>query len=164
MFAGIDLAAKEENPSGVCLLYGRRVRCATLHSDKEIVAWAEAARPRVAAIDAPLSLPRRGSLREVERELIARGFRVLPVKGAMRALARRGMRLGRRLARLRIRVIEAHPHSSLLAFKRAGKMVRFPSACKNEHERDAFLAALTAKAFAEGRCEPIAGRFAIPSA
>ncbi|MEM4389265.1 MAG: DUF429 domain-containing protein [Candidatus Micrarchaeia archaeon] len=163
MFAGIDLAAKEKNPSAACLL-GRRVQCATLHSDREIIAWAAAARPALIALDAPLSLPSKGSLREVERELIARGLRVFPIRGAMRALARRGMRLRRKLAALGIRVIEVHPRSSLLALRRLGQNIRFPAACRSEHERDAWLAALTAKLFAKGKCEVIGRAFALPSA
>ncbi|MEM3030742.1 MAG: DUF429 domain-containing protein [Candidatus Micrarchaeia archaeon] len=164
MFAGIDLAAKEKNPSGACLLSGRRARCATLHSDGEIIAWAAAAKPALIAVDAPLSLPRKGSMRRIERELAARGLRVLPLRGAMRALARRGMRLKKRLAGLKMHVIEVHPRSSLSAIRRAGRRVRFPAACRNEHERDAWLAALTAKLFAEGGCELIGGAFALPSA
>lgn len=91
---GIDLSASEKRFSGVCVLKGLKVRTFLLKTDDELIESAKRFRPKLIAIDAPLSLPSSSGLRHCDRELLRRGIRVFPVTfGAMRQLAERGIRL-----------------------------------------------------------------------
>ena len=158
VFAGIDLAALPKNQTGACLFDGSRFACRTLHDDDEIIAFIEENHPRVVAIDAPLTLPRgrccfddsccgTRKIRECDRMLISRGYRVFPPGFSfMKQLTLRGKSLKEKLCGYEL--IEVHPRTSM----RILGPREFPSA-HNEHERDACAAALTAFLYAEGKCE-----------
>ena len=141
-FMGIDLGSK----TGICVL-NQNCKFSTVGSDEEILAIAAREKPALIAIDAPLSLPRKGYFRWFEKKLLKRGFKLLPIKDAMLELAKRGMRLRKKL--LKFRVIEVHPTSSARILG-----ARFPELrkAKNQHERSAFYAALTAKLAHAGLC------------
>jgi predicted nuclease with RNAse H fold len=155
---GIDLAALPKNQTGACLFDGRRFACRTLYDDGEILAFIEENNPRVIAIDAPLTLPRgrccfddrccgTRKIRECDRMLISRGYRVFPPGFSfMKQLTLRGKSLKERLSGYEL--IEVHPRTSM----RILGPREFPEA-RNEHERDACAAALTAFLYAEGKCE-----------
>ena len=151
---GIDLAGWATNPSGFALLSGRKIETLLVYSDDEIIGLCMRERPSVVAIDAPLSMPKRGNLRKADALLIKRGFRVFPPTFAgMRSLTERGMRLAKKIRAKKIKVIEIHPRTSgMLLFntplrkkwvaelKRRGWQLKESA---SEHEIDAVLAALT---------------------
>jgi predicted nuclease with RNAse H fold/predicted metal-dependent hydrolase len=108
---GIDLSASERRDSGVCLMDGLKVQTFRVKRDDEIIALARKFRPKLVAIDAPLSLPLSSEgLRQCDRELLRRGIRVFPLNfGAMKQLTERGMRLKALLEPEGFKVIEVFP-------------------------------------------------------
>ena len=55
---GIDLAGKQDNPTGFCVLDQDQVTLKTLYPDKDIINDTKRINPSLIAIDAPLSLPK----------------------------------------------------------------------------------------------------------
>ncbi len=108
---GIDLSANERRDSGICLMDDLKVRTFRVRRDDEIIALARKFRPKLVAIDAPLSLPlSREGLRQCDRELLKRGIRVFPLNfRAMKQLTERGMRLKALLESEGFKVIEVFP-------------------------------------------------------
>ncbi len=117
---GVDLAGSPGRNTGMCFLRGMTAApVATVLGDDEILAFIEAARPSLVAIDAPLSLPpgrttiedRRGEhFRSCDRELLRRGIRFFPITlGPMRSLTVRGIRLKTALVERGLEVIEVYP-------------------------------------------------------
>lgn len=118
--AGIDLAGVESKQSGFCIL-DRKLNAKTIliFQDKEILEAINKTRPKVVAIDAPLSLPKgRKSLkkrskihfRQCDRELWKLGIKFFPITlGPMRKLTERGIRLKQVLERKKFEVIEVYP-------------------------------------------------------
>ncbi|MGE5174228.1 MAG: DUF429 domain-containing protein [Betaproteobacteria bacterium] len=117
---GVDLAGSPRRNTGICLLKNMTVSSfSTVHSDEEILAFIETARPSLVAIDAPLSLPpgrvsmenRTGEhFRRCDRELLKRGIRFFPITlGPMRSLTVRGIRLKELLMQRGYDVIEIYP-------------------------------------------------------
>jgi len=121
---GIDLAGKEENPTGICILNNKELFLKSLFSDYEIVDEVVLVDPVLVGIDAPLSLPwgrcclKRdcecavgGHFRQAERD-IRRYGRVLPLTfPGMNMLTYRGVKLGKQL-RVRSMVFETHPRTN----------------------------------------------------
>lgn len=166
---GIDLSGKEENPSGVAILTGRKFNTELVFTDGEIIELCVRERPKVVTVDAPLSLPVHGSLRLADRLLIKRGFRVFPpLFGSMRSLTQRGIRLAKELRKQKFEVIEIHPRTSGLALfgkpdrlawikglrERGWKIETDLSA----HEIDAALAALTGALYLQKKTEAVGGK------
>lgn len=163
---GIDLAGCAKNPSGFALLSGREIKTGLVYSDDEIIELCIRGRPSVVTIDAPLSMPKRGSLREADASLIKRGFRVFPPTFAgMRRLTERGIRLAKNLRAKRIKVIETHPRTSgMLLFKTPDRK-RWVAGLKRggwrlkenagEHEIDAAISALTGALYLSGEAEEV---------
>lgn len=149
---GIDLAGKPENDSGFCILTDEGSETKLLHTDTEILAAIEAAKPDIIAIDAPFWLPKTGNWRPAEDALMKRGFRPLsPMFPSMRMLAMRAMHIVRMLRERGYRVIEVFPRASeqILGLSKEPR--------KNQDEYDALLAALTGKAYLERRYEDLTG-------
>ncbi len=164
---GIDLAGKEENPSGICVLRNKETILKTLYSDEDIIEYVEKVNPSLVAVDAPLSLPKNrcclekdcecavgGHLRAAEREIRPYG-RVLPLTfRGMKMLTLRGIALGKRL-RKDFEVIETHPRTNqkILGIKDVkedlGRILKIPNA-PTEHELDAILAALAGYFYLNG--------------
>jgi predicted nuclease with RNAse H fold len=100
---GLDLAGVETRPSGFCILKEMRVETKLLYSDKDIIQKIEKLKPKIIAIDAPLSLPpgrksieekNKIHLRECDKELLKRGIKFFPITlGPMRKLTERGIKL-----------------------------------------------------------------------
>lgn len=163
---GIDLAGRSTNPSGLTLLSGRTFKTRIVHSDMKIIKLCRQEQPALLAIDAPLSLPARGNLRNADASLIKRGLRVFPPTFAgMRSLTNRGIRLARKFHTMKIRVIEIHPRTSgMILFKTADRNrwiakikkmgFRFEGG-NSKHEIDAVLAALTGALYLHGKTEEI---------
>ena len=115
---GVDLAGKESNPSGIAILQDREVSLSEAYSDEEITSLILEIRPDLVAIDAPLSLPREGITRDVDKLMVSLGLRVLPpLLGGMRYLTLRGVKLRQELEERGACVIEVHPKSSLKILK-----------------------------------------------
>jgi len=116
---GLDLAGVESRPTGLCILMDMKAETSIVHKDEEAFKRIERSKPKVVAIDAPLSLPSgRESieqrtnvhLRECDKELLRKGIKFFPVTlGPMRKLTVRGMNLKRTLENKHFRVIEVYP-------------------------------------------------------
>jgi len=116
---GLDLAGVETRPTGFCILENMNVKTCVVYEDGEITEKIQETKPRIVAIDAPLSLPAgRKSidqrtdthLRECDKELLRRRIKFFPVTlGPMRKLTSRGIRLREILESAHFNVIEVYP-------------------------------------------------------
>ncbi len=116
---GLDLAGVESRPTGLCVFAGMTAETSLVYKDEEVLKRIMESRPRIVAVDAPLSLPagresieQRTSvhLRECDKELLRRGIKFFPVTlGPMRKLTSRGMNLKGILENEHFKVIEAYP-------------------------------------------------------
>lgn len=179
-FCGIDLAAKEKNPTGVVCINPKRkiLEEGILFKDRDIIAFVRRNKPIVIAIDAPLSLPSEyeGKMRQEERILRKRGYNIFPFFKSMTELAKRGIRLYKKLQNEGYDIIEVHPSTSERILKIKNFLTKRKEERKEEnreregkkqkgiqrHIYDAFIAAKTALLYSEGKCECIAGVFYIP--
>jgi len=149
---GIDLAGKEENETGFCVLSDSGIETFTLFTDSEILEKVRKVGPEVIGIDAPLSFPEAGLYRESEKLLLERGFKPVSTRfPGMRVLVLRAIELVRILREEGYRVIEVYPRATekVLGLKMEKGV--------NEHEYDSLLCALTAKSFLEGNYEDLKG-------
>ncbi|KXA91135.1 hypothetical protein AKJ63_01855 [candidate division MSBL1 archaeon SCGC-AAA259D18] len=163
---GIDLAGKVDNPSGVAVLEESSIRTDILNSDEEIIDICKSQGSKIIAIDAPLSFPEKGNLREADSELIRRGHRVLPpTLGGMRPLTERGIRMARELCELEFEVIEVHPRTSGKILFGSESRDEWVSKLRegdwnlssgfSEHEIDSIVAAVTGFLYLEDRTEEV---------
>jgi len=116
---GLDLTGVESRPTGFCILDEMRVETQLVYNDKEIVQKIDEVKPKVIAIDAPLSLPKGRKtieertnihLRECDKELLKRGIKFFPITlGPMRKLTERGIKLKKILEKKGFKVIEVYP-------------------------------------------------------
>jgi len=165
---GIDLAGKPENPTGLAILRGKAIKARLIYGDPEILETITTNMPTLTAIDAPLSLPRRGILRRAEREMIKKGYRIFPPKlPAMEKLAIRAMRLNTLITEKGYKTIEVHPTSTRKAlnmptrdWNRIQKILAsvglrgdLEVRTQSPHEIDAVVAALTAHLYLQGQTE-----------
>lgn len=141
MLAGLDLAAKSSGSSGVAILENFRIMTETLHSDQEILK--SLSEVKMVAIDAPLSLPARGDFRKCDLE-IRKLAGTLPISGAMKLLAERGISLKEELEKIGVKVIETFPRAVEKLMPEGYEYYGWNCNPKNEHEKDAALAAITA--------------------
>ena len=172
---GLDLAGVESRPTGLCILTGVKAETSIVYTDEEVSKRIEESKPRIIAIDAPLSLPAgRDSieqrtnvhLRECDKELLQRGIKFFPITlGPMRKLTNRGINLRRILEDKHFRVIEVYPGGAQdvlgiprkqqgLERLRAGLEeagVRGLNNRMSDHELDAVTCALVGKLFLEGK-------------
>jgi hypothetical protein len=179
LVVGLDLAGVESRPSGFCVLDGLKAETCVLHTDREIIQKIEQLRPRVIAIDAPLSLPpgRKSieertdvHLRECDKELLKRRIKFFPVTiGPMRKLTERGINLKKTLKSKGFRVIEVYPGGAqdILKIPRKQKGlnelrkgleklgIKGLTSRMNDHELDAVTCAFTGKLFLEGKSETL---------
>lgn len=162
---GIDLAGKDENPTGAATLEDQKIRTHILHSNEEIVESCQVMNPDVVAIDAPLSFPAEGNLREADSELVKRGYQVLPPNlGGMKFLTERGIELAGELRELGFKVIEVHPRTSALIIYESDLREDWISNLLedwgmdsgfSEHEVDSALAAITGILYLMGKVEGV---------
>ena len=177
-FIGIDLAGSPNRPTGFCLADSKlRVECKLLYTDKEILEAVKVAAGKIAAIDAPLALPRgrhcleehcrgRVHFRACDRVLSRMRIRYFPITiGPMRMLTSRGIRLAKRLRQLGVESIETFPGGAqdILGIPRkqvslAALQQALAEICKGDvverkltgDELDAINCALVAKDYASG--------------
>jgi len=172
---GLDLAGVESRPSGFCVLKGLKAEAFLVYTNKEIVRKTVESKPKIVAIDAPLSLPAgRKSieqksnihLRECDKELLKRGIKFFPITlGPMRKLTSRGINLRKIFEGKRFEVIEVYPGGAqdILGIPRKQQGlkrlkeglekqgIRGLNDKMNEHELDAVTCALVGKLFLEGK-------------
>ena len=112
-FAGVDLAGVETRPTGLAVIRCGKATLSVVRLDSELTEQLSALKPRVVAIDAPLTRPPAGrAVRELDRVVMLLGFRLLPPGfPGMAKLTERGVRVRRALEALGVPVIEVHPLS-----------------------------------------------------
>ncbi len=172
---GLDLAGVENRPTGTCLLRGMDTKTSLAYANEEILKLVDKTRPKMIAVDAPLSLPpgrktidERTSvhLRKSDRELLQRGIRFFPITlGPMRKLTMRGIYLREVLEKRRFRVIEVYPGGAqdILGIPRKQQGLdklkagleklglRGLTAQMSDHELDAVTCAFVGRLFLEGK-------------
>ncbi len=146
---GIDLAAKQTNPTGFCIITEERTETKVYYYDKDILEEVEKVKPDIIAIDAPLSFPSRGFFRHSDVLLQKMGYRPLsPNFENMKQLVIRARKLTKKLEG-RCRVIEAFPQA-------AGKILGLEKGrWESKDKFDAYLCVLTARHYLEGRYEAV---------
>lgn len=152
---GIDLAAKEYNPTGICYYY-KKLECKILKRDIEILDLIEILRPKIIVIDAPLSMEK-FPYRDSEKELLKRGFRPMPLTiKSIRELAERAIRLKK--------IFEEKYNSDVLeTFPRAVEKILninyniLKPFFRSKHLYDAWLCYLTGIFYKIGKYENIKG-------
>jgi len=139
---GIDLAGKDKNPTGFCVMIDGKTEVRLLRTDEEILKAVDGVEPDVVAVDAPFSFPEHGYYRDSDQKLQEEGFKPLsPRFPGMQPLVERAMKLVPEL-RKSYRVIEAFPRAT-------EKILGLEE--KKTHEYDALLCALTGKYYFQGK-------------
>lgn len=160
MYAGIDLAAKEKNYTGICIIDEKTnvILASIVKTNKEIKKTLKAIEKwkgkniKVIAIDAPLTKSKKD--RETERLLRKKGFKPLSLKlKSMQELAKRALKLKKYFNKKNITVIETYPS----AIKNKYHINEF----KNKHINDAFKAALVALFYDKGKYKKIGNVYLI---
>ncbi|MCY0859301.1 MAG: DUF429 domain-containing protein [Sulfolobaceae archaeon] len=131
-YCGIDLAVKRKTYVALLLKKqeGIEVHVFPKNNDEEIIEYCEGS--EVVAIDSPLSYTK--GFREVDKEMIRRGYKVLPPSW-MNSLVERALNLSKAFNK----VIETHPTSSA---KNLG--LNWKDYSKVKDEFDALLCSLVA--------------------
>jgi hypothetical protein len=174
---GLDLAGVKTRPTGFCVLRGKNVKTFLVHTDEEIIQKIKEIKPRIIAIDAPLSLPpgRKSidevtgvHLREADKQLLKRGIKFFPITlGPMRKLTKRGIKLRNLLEKSGFKVIEVYPGGAqnVWGIPRKQKGIeKLKSGLEklgikglrkdmSDHELDAVTCALVGKFFLDGNAE-----------
>jgi len=172
---GLDLAGVENRPTGFCILRDMKAETSLVCADEGILKRIDESRPKIVAIDAPLSLPAgRKSieqrtnvhLRECDKELLRRGIRFFPITlSPMRKLTTRGIKLRQILEKRHFKVIEVYPGGAqdILGIPRKQHGLkklregleklgmRGLNDRMSDHELDAVTCAFIGKLFLEGK-------------
>jgi predicted nuclease with RNAse H fold len=161
---GVDLAARPYRPTGVAVVKASSdfkfelLHASEVYSNEDIVAYIVKYSPVAVAIDSPLSMPKRGWLREVDYALIRSGFRVLPPAWrAMSELTLRAQRLVKIFENYGIEVIETHPRSSVYSSSCStvqellGVLGLNPPRELTRHEADSVVASLVCVYYKSGK-------------
>lgn len=168
---GIDLAGLKKNPSGLAILRQRKVQTKLVYSDEEIIDSITDNKPYLIAIDAPLSFPKEGFLRNADRQMMKKGYRVLPPNFPhMKELTDRAVNLNNLITQKSYRTIEVHPTSTRKAlqmlppkewqiiqeiFKQMGLKGNIETQRLTAHELDSITTALTAQLYLKNQTEKI---------
>jgi len=120
------------------------IEAKVVKTEKEISDFVQKYRPKIIAIDAPLSLPVEGAYRQAEKLLRVLGVQTFPLKGvkAMELLVKRAMRLAKTLHESSFTIIETFPSPLRGHFK---------TTTKNPHIRDAIICAHVANLHLKGK-------------
>ncbi len=161
---GVDLAAEQNNPSGICVLKKGSANTFILYSNHEIIEFIHEVKPTLVSIDSPLSFPlkRRGKekilLRSCEKQLLAKKIKVLSFNlPSMVKLTNRGIKLSKEIRKKGVEVIEVFPRGAqkIFGFESKKKVdllkkeferlgLKFLREKISIHEIDALTAALVA--------------------
>ncbi|MGC8747419.1 MAG: DUF429 domain-containing protein [Candidatus Kapaibacteriota bacterium] len=153
MVFGLDLSAKDVNPTGVCFLSGKFARTKVLKSDNEILEEIQVSNPNIIAIDAPLTLNNRIC------DVLLKKYGAMPLKlKSIMQLATRAVRLVNELETLILqdtKIIEVFPTATAkilsvyhrddgIKQQKIAEVLNIEFNCKvSKDELDAFLCALT---------------------
>lgn len=142
MFGGLDLAGKEINITGLCII-NESVEPYTVYDGEMILKLISD--QKVTAIDAPLT-EKKVAFRDAEKELMKDYGPILPINMiGMRKLSQRGLEIKEKLTG---EVIETFPRG---VEKSLGIDIdKLDIYFENQHEYDAYLCALAAKSYHEG--------------
>jgi len=167
---GIDLAGIPKNPTGWALWKNKVISTCHLYENKEILEQLTKIKPDLVAIDAPLSLPKKGAMRKSDREMHRRGYPVFPPRfPAMEKLTLRARKITQQIKREESHIIEVHPKSTRKALKMSPKDWKeiqsiflqlglegdLKTRVLTPHEIDAITAALTGYLHLQGKTESI---------
>ncbi|MBC7074405.1 DUF429 domain-containing protein, partial [Candidatus Parcubacteria bacterium] len=163
---GLDLSADQKRKSGICILNGK-LKAKTFHlfSDDQILNLAKREKPKIIAIDAPLSFPKEKNapFRKAEFELLKLKIKVLPLNlPSMEKLTERAINLKKKLKTFE--VIEVYPHATReilnLAEKKDKENLKFDlqnlgikieKEKLTSHELDAICSAFTGYLYLKGK-------------
>jgi len=167
---GIDLAGVEKNPTGWALWKNKVISTCHLYENQEILELLTKFEPTLIAIDAPVSLPKKGAMRKADKEMYSRGYPVFPPRfPAMEKLTLRAMKIIQQIEREELYIIEVHPTSTRKALKiptkdwekiqniflHMGLKGDLETRVLASHEIDAITAALTGYLYLQGKTELI---------
>ena len=167
---GIDLAGTETNPTGWTMWKNKTITVCHLHENKQILDRSLTLPPTLIAIDAPLNLPTKGSMRKVDKEMHKHGYPVLPpLFPAMKKLTLRAIEITKKIIKEGFDIIEVHPASTRKALKMPTKNWQkiqqifisiglegdLKTRTLTPHETDAVTAALAGHLHLQGKTELI---------
>ncbi|NIU39352.1 DUF429 domain-containing protein [Candidatus Bathyarchaeota archaeon] len=167
---GIDLAGVEKNPTGWALWKNKVISTCHLYENQEILEHLTKFEPTLITIDAPLSLPKKGTMRKADREMYRHGYPVFPPRfPAMEKLTLRAMKIAQQIKREKLHIIEVHPTSTRKALKiptkdwkkiqnifiHMGLKGDLETRVLTSHEIDAVTAALTGYLYLQEKTELI---------
>lgn len=168
VIVGVDLAGATKNPTGWAKWINKGISACHLYGDEEILKRSTECEPTLIAIDAPLSLPVKGTMRKADREMYKHGYPVFPPRfPGMEKLTLRAIEIKQELVGKGYTVIEVHPASTRKALKMPTKrwseiqaiFVRIglqgdpKTRALTPHEIDAITAALTGHLYTQGKIE-----------
>jgi hypothetical protein len=166
VITGIDLAGKQENPTGYALWKTGVAETSLIYTDGEILEKILRDNPCIIAVDAPFSFPIEGTLRVADKKMIKNGYKVFPPRlQAMEKLTKRAIRLNKLIAEKGYKAIEVHPTSTRKAldmptkdysgiqeiYMQMGLEGTTKERSLTSHELDAITAALTAHLYIKGQ-------------
>jgi len=167
---GIDLAGVEKNPTGWALWKNKGISTCHLYENQEILEHLTRFEPTLIAIDAPVSLPKKGAMRKADKEMYRRGYPVFPPRfPAMEKLTLRAMKIIQQIKREELHILEVHPTSTRKALKiptkdwekiqniflHMGLKGDLETRVLTSHEIDAVTATLTGYLYLQGKTELI---------
>lgn len=167
---GIDLAGVEKNPTGWALWKNKVISTCHLYENHEILEHLTKFEPTLITIDAPLSLPKKGTMRKADREMYRHGYPVFPPRlPAMEKLTLRAIKITQQIKREKLHIIEVHPTSTRKALKiptkdwkkiqnifiHIGLKGDLETRVLTSHEIDAVTAALTGYLYLQKKTELI---------
>ena len=167
---GIDLPGVEKNPTGWALWKNKVLSTCHLYENQEILEQLTKFEPTLIAVDAPLSLPKKGPMRKADREMYRHGYPVFPPRfPAMEKLNLRAIKITQQIKREKIHIIEVHPTSTRKALKiptKDWKKIQnifiymglkgdLETRALTSHEIDAVTAALTGYLYLQGKIDLI---------
>ena len=164
---GIDLAALPKNPTGVCVMGKEDIILTTVYGDEEIMEEVRKSEVELIAVDAPLM--EEVKVRDVDKFLKKYGAMPPTMKG-MRKLTERAWKLMEKMEReFNVKIIEVFPTATAKIlgiysknWVEMGNILNIEA--RNKHELDAYLCAITACLYLEGKAIAIGedGKIVVP--
>lgn len=167
------MAGIPKNPAGWATWKNREASACQLYADKEIIETTLNNQPSLVAIDAPLSIPKKGLLRGTDREMYKHGYPVFPsLFRTMEKLTKRAIRVTREMKKEGISILEVYPASTRKAleipskdwketqeiFLQTGLKGDLEKRILTKHEINAITAALTGYLYLQGNTELIGNK------
>ncbi len=153
--AGLDLAGKETNPSGIAVFNKFNFECSEAKTDGEIIEKLKNC--KLIAIDAPLSFAKEGHLRPSDLEIRKIAHTLPPDFRGMTILTERAIKLKTELEKSGVHVIETFPRAVEKLIPEGLDNLGLGSDAKTEHEQDACLAGFSAWCYKFGMHKDVSG-------